>query len=89
MLPHVSTDFQKKGNVKDATKYRDLNEHLKAETEVIESNYLMPMENSTIQPVFFEKIENTTLSRFQFQITTVIDFAPFKIFNSLIEYVRN
>ena len=50
-LLHVLIDFQKKGNVKDITKYMDLNDHLKAETEFIESNCILPMQNNTIQSV--------------------------------------
>ena len=78
-LPHVSIDFLKKGNVKDMTKYRDVNEHLKVGTEVIESNCLLSMENNIVQPVFLGKIEDITLCRSQFQITSFINCATLKM----------
>ena len=58
------------------SKYKNLNKCLNAETEIIESNYLIPMQSNTIQSVFFEKIKDITLSRSQFHMTSFINFAP-------------
>ena len=43
ILSHALIDIQKKGNVKDVTKCRNLNGHLKAEIEVVDFNDLIPM----------------------------------------------
>ena len=42
-----------------------------------------------LQPIFFERLHDVTLSRSQYRVTSFIEFSPYKnIFPSLIEYAN-
>ena len=68
----------------------DLNAHLNLENSVIAEDFVQRFSNKTPQPIFFERLHNVTLSRSQYQVTSFIDFGPYKYnISSLIEYANS
>ena len=71
------------------THLHDLNAHLNLENSVTMEDFVQRFLNKTPQPIFFERLHDVTLSRFQYRGTSLIDFGPYKnIFPSLIEYAN-
>ena len=71
------------------TNLHDLNAHLNLENSVIVEDFVQRFSNKTPQPIFLERLHDITLSRFQYGVTSFIDFGPYKdTFPSLIEYAN-
>ena len=80
--PQVGVSIVPKAQIvkanKSLTQLHDLNAHLNLKNSVIMEDFIQHFLNKILQPIFFKRLHDVTLSRSQYRVTALLNLVNIK-----------